>query len=152
MNKENVNKNTLEESCIDKLKKLNPYVNVNIYNSSSNDDLKKYDIIIITEIKRLEELYDINKFCRENKKYFIYALNLGLTGFLFNDFGDEHYIYDYNGEKKINYNISNIKETKNRYKIFLDMKEDEILEFEEGDYIMIKNIKGMEFLNNKKPI
>ena len=151
LTEKNVNINTLEESCIDKLKQLNPYVNVNIYKGSSNDDLKKYDIIIITEIKSLEELYDINKLFRENKKYFIYALNFGLTGFLFVDFGDEHDVYDYNGEKKINYNISHIKETKNSYKISLEMKEDENLEFEEGDLIIVKNVKGMEFLNDKDP-
>ena len=33
---------------------------------------------------------------------FIYTLNLGLTGFLFNDFGNKHYIFDLNGEIKIN--------------------------------------------------
>ena len=121
LTEKNVNINTLEESCIDKLKQLNPYVNVNIYKGSSNDDLKKYDIIIITEIKSLEELYDINKLFRENKKYFIYALNFGLTGFLFVDFGDEHDVYDYNGEKKINYNISHIKEGRHFHAILLSL-------------------------------
>ena len=146
-----VNKKTREVSCINKLKELNPYVNVNIYEGSSNDDLSRFNIIIITEIKKLEELYDINKYCRKNKKYFIYALNLGLTGFLFNDFGDEHYVYDFNGEKKISYNISYIEEKKDRYKIILDMKEDENLEFTEGDYITFKNIKGLDFLNGNEP-
>jgi len=146
-----VNKKTREVSCINKLKELNPYVNVNIYEGSSNDDLSRFNIIIITEIKKLEELYDINKYCRKNKKYFIYALNLGLTGFLFNDFGDEHYVYDFNGEKKISYNISYIEEKKDRYKIILDMKEDENIEFTEGDYITFKNIKGLDFLNGNEP-
>ena len=151
LNETDVNKNTLEESCINKLKELNPYVNVNIYKGSSTDDMKKYDIIIITEIKKLEEIYNINKFCRLNKKYFIYALNLGLTGFLFNDFGDEHYVYDPNGEKKISYNISYIEPKKDSYKIMIDTKEDEKLEFDEGDCITIKNVKGLEFLNNNEP-
>ena len=151
LNEMHVNKKTLEDSCINKLKELNPYVNVNIYKGSSTDDMKKYNIIIITEIKKLDELYNINKFCRQNKKYFIYALNFGLTGFLFNDFGDEHYVYDFNGEKKITFNIAYIETKKDSYKIILDTKEDESLEFEEGDYITIKNVKGLESLNNNEP-
>ena len=151
LNETNVNKNTLEESCINKLKELNPYVNVNIYKGSSTDDMKKYDIIIITEIKRIDEILNINNFCRQNKKYFIYALNFGLTGFLFNDFGNEHYIYDLNGEKKISYNISYIKQKKDSYKIMIDTKEDETLEFQENEDITIKNVKGLEFLNNSGP-
>ena len=146
-----VNKISIENACINKLKELNPYVNVNVYKGTTDDDMKKYDIIIITEIKKLEEIYNINKLCRKNKKYFIYALNFGLTGFLFNDFGNEHIIYDFNGEKKLNYNISYIEEKRGKYKIVLDLKKDETFELEEGDYIKIKNVKGLEHLNNSKP-
>ena len=110
LNENDVKKNSLENSCIKKLKELNPYVNVNIYNGSSTNDMQKYNTIIITEMMKLEELYNIDFFCRKNKKYFIYALNLGLTGFLFNDFGIEHDIFDFNGEKKLTYNISFIEE------------------------------------------
>jgi len=112
LNDNDINKKTREDSCIDKLKELNPYVNVNIYNGSSNKDMIKYNVIIITEIMKLDELYNIDKLCRENKNYFIYALNFGLTGFLFNDFGSEHAIFDFNGEKKIVYNIRYIEEKK----------------------------------------
>ena len=94
LNENDVERNSLEKACIKKLKELNPYVNVNIYNGSSTKDMQKYNIIIITELMRLEELYDIDNFCRQNKKFFIYSLNLGLTGFLFNDFGIEHNIFD----------------------------------------------------------
>ena len=151
LNEIDVNKNTREDSCINKLKNLNPYVNVNIYKGSSIEDMKKYDIIIVTELNGIDKIIDIDNFCRKNKIKFIYALNCGLTGFLFNDFGDEHYVYDFNGEKKINYNISYIEAKKGNCKIILDMKENETLEFEEGDYITIKNVKGLEFLNSNEP-
>ena len=151
LNENDVKKNSLENACIKKLKELNPYVNVNIYNGSSTNDMQKYNVIIITEIMRLEELYDIDNFCRKNKKYFIYALNLGLTGFLFNDFGIEHNIFDANGEKKISYNISFIEEKKNFYRITLNLKEEESIELNEGDYIIIKKVKGLEFLNGDEP-
>ncbi len=151
LNENDVNLNTREYSCIAKLKELNPYVNVNIYNGSSINDMKKYNIIIVTEIMKLDELYNLDRFCRKNKKYFIYALNFGLTGFLFNDFGPEHVIYDFNGEKKQIYNISYIEKKKNCYQITLNLKEDENIELVEGDYIIFKQVKGLEFLNGNEP-
>ena len=151
LNENDINRNTLENSCIKKLKELNPYVNVNIYKGSSINDMQKYNTIIITEIMRLEELYDIDNFCRRNKKYFIYALNLGLTGFFFNDFGIEHDIFDFNGEKKLTYNISFIEEKKKSYQITLNLKDEERIELSVGSYITIKKVKGLEFLNGDEP-
>ena len=151
LNENDVKKNSLENSCIKKLKELNPYVNVNIYNGSSTNDMQKYNTIIITEMMKLEELYNIDFFCRKNKKYFIYALNLGLTGFLFNDFGIEHDIFDFNGEKKLTYNISFIEEKQNSYQITLNMKDNESIEFSVGNYIIIKKVKGLDFLNGDEP-
>jgi ubiquitin-activating enzyme E1 len=71
LNENDVKKNSLENSCIKKLKELNPYVNVNIYNGSSTNDMQKYNTIIITEMMKLKELYNIDFFCRKNKKNFI---------------------------------------------------------------------------------
>ena len=43
--------------------------------------------------------------CKKNKIGFIYILNLGIEGFLFNDFGDNHIINNINGDKNLIYNI-----------------------------------------------
>ena len=61
---------------------------------------------------KLEDLYELNNFCRKNNINFIYTLNLVLTGFLFNDFGENHSIYDCNGEKSYNMTYSSIKKKK----------------------------------------
>lgn len=153
INENDVNIKTREESCIKKLKALNPYVNVTIHKGLFKEDIKRFNLIIITEIMKLEDLYEINSVCRKNKINFIYTLSLGLTGFLFNDFGDEHYVYDINGEKKLRYNIIDIKENKNKdaYKIILDIPTDETFELDEGDYVILKKIKGLEFLNDNQP-
>ena len=45
-----------------------------------------------------EELIEIDEICRKNKIAFIYAAILGLSGFVFDDFGPEHSILDDNGE------------------------------------------------------
>ena len=47
----------------------------------------------------MEDILSINSICRKYNINFIYALNWGLTGYLFNDFGKEYHIYDLNGEK-----------------------------------------------------
>ena len=151
INEEDINVKSREDSCYDKLKLLNPYVNVTKHKGLYKEDIKRFNIIIITEIMKLEELYEINNICRHNNIYFIYTLNLGLTGFLFNDFGDNHYVYDFNGEKNLNYNIFHIKERENNYEIYLDLQEDEIFELVKGNYIIFKEVKGLECLNDGKP-
>ena len=151
INEDDINKKTLQDSCYDKLKSLNPYVKVTKHKGIYKEDIKKFDVIIITEIMKLEELYELNNFTRKNNINFIYTLNLGLTGFLFNDFGENHSIYDYNGEKKLSYDIFSIEEKENRYIIYLDMKNDEQLELYEGNYVIFKKVKGLEFLNDLKP-
>ena len=100
---------------------------------------------------KLEDLYELNNYTRKNNINFIYTLNLGLTEFLFNDFCENHFIYDYNGEKKLSYEIFSIEEKENRYVIYLDMKNDEQLELYEGNYVIFKKVKGLEFLNDLKP-
>ena len=140
-----------EDSCYNKLKSLNPYVNVTKHKGIYKEDIKRFNLIIITEIMKLEELYEINDICRNNNIYFIYTLNLGLTGFLFNDFGDNHSIIDFNGEPNLTYNIFNIEEKENNYEIFLDIQNDEIFQLIKGEYIIFKNVKGLEFLNDGEP-
>ena len=151
INENDINIKCREDSCYDKLKTLNPYVNVTKHKGFYKEDIKKFDIIIITEIMKLEELYEINNICRKNNIYFIYTLNLGLTGYLFNDFCDNHHIYDINGEKNLSYNIFNIEEKENNYEIFIDIQEDEIFELKKGDFIIFKGVKGLDFLNDGKP-
>ena len=151
INEKDINKRTREESCINKLKSLNPYVVVKIHKDIYNENITNFDLIIITEVMKIEDLFSINSICRKNGINFIYTLNLGLTGFLFNDFGNEHYIFDLNGEQKLTYNISNIKEKEEYYKIVLDIPEDESFELKEGEYVIFKKVEGLEFLNDGEP-
>ena len=151
INEKDINTRSREESCINKLKKLNPYVLVSIHKGVYKEDIRRFNLIIITEIMKIEELYDINSMCRKYNINFIYSLNLGLTGFLFNDFGDEHYIYDINGEQKLSYSILNIEEKSEYYKIILDLPEEEDFELRVDDYIVFKKVGGLNFLNNNAP-
>ena len=150
LSEKDININSLEDACYEKLKSLNPYVNVTKYKGIYGENFKNYNLIIITHIMKLEDLYEINKLCRKYDVKFIYTLNLGLTGFLFNDFGNNHQIYDSNGEKISKYNIYSIEEKGNNYEIFLDIQKDESFGLKEGDFVILKKIKGLEFLNDDK--
>ena len=151
INENDVNKKTREEACHKKLCSLNPYVNVGIYEGNIKSNINKYNLIIITEIMKLDELYEINDICRKNKIGFIYTLNLGLTGFLFNDFGDNHIINNINGEENLKYNIYHIDKNENFYEIFLDLRDDNSFTLKDGDYVIFKEIKGLEELNDGVP-
>lgn len=100
---------------------------------------------------KLEDLYELNNFCRKNNINFIYTLNLVLTGFLFNDFGENYSIYDCNGEKKLSFDIFFNEEKKNIYVLYKDIKNDEQFELYKRNYVIFKKVKGLEFLNVLKP-
>lgn len=89
LDKKDINSKRRDEACLEKLKENNPYVDVGI-SESFNISLNESHVIVISKILKLEELYEINDFCRKHKKGFIYAGLFGLTSFLFVDFGENH--------------------------------------------------------------
>ena len=151
INEDDIGNKTREEACQKKLSLLNKYVEVLIYKGNLREDLSRFNLIIITELIKLEELYEINEICRQKNIGFIYTLNLGLTGFIFNDFGDNHFVNDINGEQNLIYKIFNIEEKGDNYEIFLDIQKNEIFYLKEGDYVIFREIKGLDFLNDNIP-
>ena len=102
-----ISKKRRDIACLEKLSLLNPYVQVDIcQNDNLLDIIKNYNFIIITEIQNYNFLFEINKYCRENHIGFIYTGIFGLSGFLFNDFGDKHIVYNQNGLDNFSYNIN----------------------------------------------
>ena len=61
---------------------------------------------------KLDYLYELNNFLRKNDINFIYTLNLGLTGFLFNDFSENHSIYIVMVKKSYHMTYSPMKKKK----------------------------------------
>ena len=87
-------------SCIDKLKELNSYVNVEIFKGNIIDNIFNFDLIYVTEIMKEDLLFTIDEKCHKLNIPFIYCLNLGLSGFIFSDFGKKHIITDPTGKEK----------------------------------------------------
>ncbi len=86
-------------SCLSKLKELNSYVKVDIFRDNLEENINDFDVLDITEIMNTEKLFSINENCRNQNIVFIYCLNLGLSCFVFCDFGDKHIITDPNGKE-----------------------------------------------------
>ena len=98
LTEDDIDKKRRDEASLNKLSELNPYVKVAIMKGSIIENIENFNAVIITEIMRKEKLFEINEICRKKKKAFIYCGVLGLSGFIFNDFGKEHVILNENGE------------------------------------------------------
>ena len=146
----------IDESCLENLKKLNPYTKVSILKIKDNKDedlfnyFKFFNFIVITEFKNNEYLIKIDNFCRKNKIGFIYGVNFGLTGFLFNDFGEDHCIFDRDGKEYKKYFCKEISNEKNA-KVILDDSPENI-DLKINSFIIFSGIKGMIELNTCNPI
>lgn len=87
------------EAVLEELSNLNPSVDVSISKSYDIEDLSKnYDVVVVTDNYNQAYLTKLNEACRKNKVGFIYSGNLGLYGFAFVDYGEEHVINDKDGE------------------------------------------------------
>jgi ubiquitin-activating enzyme E1 len=116
ISEEDVGKKSRDVACLDKLKGLNPYVTVDLLRFQVTNDflsvfckrLLDFNVVVITEFYNSNFLIRINQECRKNNIKFIYALNFGLVGYIFSDFGDKHIIFDESGSTTISFNIKNI--------------------------------------------
>ena len=147
-NEDILNKKRRDEACIKKLSELNPDTKIIIENDYLSK-IKEFDVVVITEIMNSNIIYKINKECHENNKGFIYALSLGLMGFVFSDFGAKHLILDKTGIEKGKFYIVNIVKDK-RGKIEIDFTHNDKRLKKKG-YLIFKQIEGMVELNSSEP-
>ena len=136
-----------DEICSIKLKELNEYVEISVFNGNEIlNNLDNFNIVIISEIMELDLIKEINIKCREKKIGFIYCLCLGLSGFLFSDFGDEHIIKSkYDLSKEI-YCIKKISKKNGKIIFTIDWSEKIINNY---DYGIFKKFEGLDELNGK---
>ena len=153
------NKKRRDESVLDKLSLLNPFVEINIMkedNISENilnnleDKENKYDIVVISEFLSPNEIIKINEICRKNNIGFIYASELGIFGFCFVDFGNNFNVIDENGEEPLKYCIKSI--TKEKVGVVTIDTTADILKLGNDDKVTFKEIEGMTELNNCEPL
>ena len=117
--------------------------------------LNEYNLVIITEIISLETAETLNQYCRMKHIGFIYTSELGLSSFLFTDFGDDFVIEDNDGLEPDKYYIKSITNScpgiveidpiKN------NLGENMYLKIGTGDFVSFKDVKGMIELNDTPP-
>ena len=150
---EQVNKINRDEGCIEKLSKLNPFVEVKILNEDIISALKQksFNAIIITELMEEKILYEINDICRKNNIGFIYGCALGLIGFIFVDFGSSFNIYNKSGKEPNSFYITNITNEENAV-ITVDLESIQDKFLSNDSYVIINDVEGMEEINNNEPV
>ena len=114
LEQEDVGKKRRDEAILNKIKLQNENVEIDYLKDNTLEKLfeilpNNYDILVLTEPISKNLSIKLDKFCREKKIFFIYAAVLGLTCFLFNDFGEEHLILEEDDRELQKYNIRNIK-------------------------------------------
>ena len=122
------------------------------------DLLKEFNIVIITTLIQMSQAEKINEFCRKKNKGFIYACQIGIMSFLFEDFGNNFIVYDKTGKKCKKYFIKSITnacpgivEISPIEIIEEGKKRKKYLELETGDYVIFKEVSGMVELNDTPP-
>ena len=112
-----------------------------LYKSSSN-----YTCVVVLDHYDREYLVKLNQACRQNNVGFLYAGNLGLYGFTFVDFGDNHKVIDPNGEQEKSIHIAGITQDETGVVYLHDEKKHGL---SDGDTVTFREVKGMEEINGK---
>ena len=96
----------------EKIKELNSYVNVISCNACDiNENYLKEINVLIVHPNNFKYAQTLNDLCRKTNTKFIMVRVCGFSGLIFNDFGDNHTVYDNDGEKTEPFQLENINET-----------------------------------------
>ena len=131
------------------LAELNTYVPVIALphdKSLTVEDLKHYQVIILTESSN-EEQAQFGQFCHKNSIKFIVAQTRGIFGQIFCDFGEDFEVNDVDGEQPLSTMISSILNDENGIVTCLDEQRHG---FEDGMYVTFSEVKGMTEVNGKE--
>lgn len=137
-------------ACKKQLAQLNPYVTFRVNESEDiaglcdSKIMDEVDIVVLTDVYDYEQMMRINTLCKQQNKGFILAACKGLLGFTFVDFGNEHIVFDKNGEQCKSVLISSITRDG-----IVTTQEDKRHDLEDGDLVKFKEVVGMESINDK---
>jgi len=138
-------------ACCNKLQELNSAVAVSVSTESeiSQQHLSFFQVVVFTD-SSVEKAIEYNDFCHNHKPpiAFIKADIRGLFGSVFCDFGPEFTVFDVNGEEAHTGIVAFIT---NDNPALVSCVDDERLQFEDGDFVVFSEVKGMSELNDRKP-
>jgi len=142
-----VGKNRAEAS-LGKLSELNPYVQVKAHTGELTEDfLKEFQVVVLTNNKSLESLKKITDFCHANSIAVVVADTRGVFGQIFVDLGAEFVVTDVDGEEYQPQIITSISKGKPGV---VTVHDEARINFETDDIVSFEDIQGMEELNGKQ--
>lgn len=140
-------------ASLTKLKELNPYVKVEeISDMEAAIKSKRFHVVCQTEIilnGKAINPENVNNMCRESKVGYISSQTFGPWGYAFVDFGNEHIVTDHDGEQTKSFIVTMIEKAKETR---VTVHEDKRHIFQEGDYVVFREVEGMVEINETKPI
>ena len=105
---------------------------------------ENFDLVVTTDFYPLDFLFNLNELLRKTKTAMISTACAGLLGFVLTDFGENHIIFDKNGEPKKHVLISNIQPGG-----MITTEENKRHDLEDGDLVIIDEVIGIENINQK---
>lgn len=146
---ENVGKITRAEASIGKLQELNPYVNVTKIDTLTLEDHANYNVVLYTEVfENIDQLIEVNEFCRQRSIGFILSTSFGPSGFAFLDYGTDFIVTDADGEETKSFIVVNATQAD---PCIVTVHEDKRHKFQDGDYVQFREVEGMTELNTLPP-
>lgn len=91
----------------------------------------------------------LNEECRAHKAGYISSQTLGSWGYAFVDFGKEHIVTDHDGEATKSFIVTLIEKGP---KTKVTLHEDKRHIYQEGDYVVLREVEGMTQINETQPI
>ncbi|KAI4368912.1 hypothetical protein MLD38_017415 [Melastoma candidum] len=137
-------------ASVQKLQELNNSVVIStITTKLTKEQLSDFQAVVFTDIS-LEKAVEFNDYCHHHRPpiSFIKAEVRGLFGSVFCDFGPEFIVADVDGEDPHTGIIASIA---NDNPALVSCVDDERLEFQDGDFVVFSEVKGMIELNDGKP-
>lgn len=148
LKEEHVGTKTRAEGSFQLFSELNENVKLSIYNAEITADyLKQFDVAVFTEFYDKDKLIEFNNAMHSLNKGFIYTGILGLYGFGFVDYGEEHPVFDATGEQNKTAILANITQEENG---LVSVHAEKRHGFEDDDTILFKEVKGMEEVNGQQ--
>eukprot|EP01054_Gregarina_sp_Poly1_P002532 Gregarina_sp_Poly_1__2531@NODE_1687_length_3535_cov_160_559689_g1109_i0_p1_GENE_NODE_1687_length_3535_cov_160_559689_g1109_i0NODE_1687_length_3535_cov_160_559689_g1109_i0_p1_ORF_typecomplete_len1058_score184_99ThiF/PF00899_21/5_1e38ThiF/PF00899_21/4_6e68UBA_e1_thiolCys/PF10585_9/2_6e57UBA_e1_thiolCys/PF10585_9/1_1e04E1_FCCH/PF16190_5/2_7e19E1_4HB/PF16191_5/6_8e18E1_4HB/PF16191_5/6_4e02E1_4HB/PF16191_5/1_7e04E1_UFD/PF09358_10/3_7e13Shikimate_DH/PF01488_20/6_2Shikimate_DH/PF01488_20/13Shikimate_DH len=149
LREEDVGKKSRSEGCLEKLKSLNPYVDVSVYTGALNQSIiTQHDCVVVCNTTQ-RQLVEINALCRANKIGFIAIGVYGLCCSIFVDFGAEHIVTDIDGEEVKQVIIESI--ISDADKTIINCVDEKKIPFQVGDFVEFSEVEGCDELNNLPP-
>lgn len=107
----------------------------------------QFEVVVFTDCYQVDQLVNINNYCRSKNIGFILGGTLGVYGYCFTDFGSQYKNFDKDGEQNRQCIVTSIsKEDKG---LLVTVHEDKKHLFQDGDHVVFREVEGMTQINDK---